>query len=285
MLSKQQEKELKVFAIEIRKQILKTIASAGKGHIGGSLSIADLLAVLYGGTMKIDPSNPKWEDRDWIVISKGHAGPAMYAALALKEYFPMETLSTLNQNGTILPSHTDRLKTPGVDVSTGSLGQGASLALGLALADQRDDKSSRYTYLIIGDGECQEGQIWESLLFASHNNVNNLITFVDNNKKQLDGFTKDVCSLGSLDKKFEAFGYNVLDVEDGNDVAMIHDAITKAKACTQKPSVILLNTIKGKGISYYEEMMSNHSAAVTAEDLENSIAELDLHLSKIKEEV
>lgn len=285
MLSKQQQKELKVFAAEIRKQILKTIASAGKGHIGGSLSIADLLAVLYGEVMNIDPKNPKWEDRDWIVISKGHAGPAMYAALALKDYFPMETLTTLNRNGTILPSHTDRLKTPGVDVSTGSLGQGASLALGLALADKNDDRCSRYTYLILGDGECQEGQIWESLMFASHNKISNLITFVDNNKKQLDGWTQDICSLESLDKKFEAFGYNVLDVEDGNDVDMIHDAITKAKACTQKPSVILLNTIKGKGVSYYENMMLNHSAAVTAQDLENGIAELDLYLSRINEEV
>lgn len=274
-----------MLAAQIRKQILKTIASAGKGHIGGSLSIADLLAVLYGKVMNIDPANPKWQDRDWIVISKGHAGPAMYAALALEGYFPLDTLFTLNQNGTILPSHTDRLKTPGVDVSTGSLGQGASLALGLAFADQKDGRSDRYTYLILGDGECQEGQIWESLLFASHHKITNLITFVDNNKKQLDGWTQDICNLDRLDKKFTAFGYNVLDVTDGSDVAAIDDAIAKAKTCTEKPSVILLYTIKGKGVSYYEEMILNHSAAVTAQDLESGLTELDLYLSRIDSEV
>ena len=275
MLTEQERASLEAFAKQIRSQVMISIASFGKGHVGGSLSIADVLAVLYGKEMNVDPKNPGWEDRDRIVLSKGHSGPALYAALALKGYFPLDMLTTLNQNGTSLPSHADRLKTPGVDMSTGSLGQGASTAVGLALADKNDGRDI-YTYLILGDGECQEGQVWESVLFAGQHKLNNLITFVDANKKQLDGYVKDICDMGSLADKFAAFGYNVMETEDGHDVGQIDNAIEKAKECRTKPSAIILNTVKGKGVSRYENMFSNHSAAVTKENLEEALGELIL---------
>lgn len=258
-----------------------SIASFGKGHVGGSLSIVDVLAVLYGKVMNIDPKNPDWEDRDRFVLSKGHSGPALYAALALKGYFPLDMLQTLNQNGTNLPSHADRLKTPGVDMSTGSLGQGASTAIGLALADRNDGKADTYTYLILGDGECQEGQVWESAMFAAQQKLSNLITFVDANKKQLDGYVKDICDLRSLAEKYTAFGYNTIETEDGHDVKQIYDAIQKAKECKTKPSVIVLNTVKGKGIAHYEQMFSNHSAGVTEENLKEALDELNFKKTEV----
>ena len=263
-----------LLAIQIRKNILRTIASKGTGHVGGSLSIADTLAVLYGCVMNVDPSDPKKEDRDVIVISKGHSGPAMYAALAAKGYFEENVLDTLNKNNTILPSHTDRLKTPGVDMTTGSLGQGASLAAGAALADRLNGKEN-YTYLILGDGELDEGQVWESALFVAHQRLTNLITFVDANGKQLDGTTDQVCSLGSIEKKFEAFGYHVISVENGNDTQQIYDAVMEAQAEKTLPSVIVLHTIKGAGVKKYAEMENCHSTTVSKEDLEIFYAELD----------
>ena len=268
------KKEMDLLAIQIRKNILRTIASKGTGHVGGSLSIADTLAVLYGCVMNVDPSDPKKEDRDVIVISKGHSGPAMYAALASKGYFEENVLDTLNKNNTILPSHTDRLKTPGVDMTTGSLGQGASLAAGAALADRLNGKEN-YTYLILGDGELDEGQVWESALFVAHQRLTNLITFVDANGKQLDGTTDQVCSLGSIEKKFEAFGYHVISVENGNDTQQIYDAVMEAQAEKTLPSVIVLHTIKGAGVKKYAEMENCHSTTVSKEDLEIFYAELD----------
>ena len=268
------KKEMDLLAIQIRKNILRTIASKGTGHVGGSLSIADTLAVLYGCVMNVDPSDPKKEDRDVIVISKGHSGPAMYAALAAKGYFEENVLDTLNKNNTILPSHTDRLKTPGVDMTTGSLGQGASLAAGAALADRLNGKEN-YTYLILGDGELDEGQVWESALFVAHQRLTNLITFVDANGKQLDGTTDQVCSLGSIEKKFKAFGYHVISVENGNDTQQIYDAVMEAQAEKTLPSVIVLHTIKGAGVKKYAEMENCHSTTVSKEDLEIFYAELD----------
>ena len=268
------KKEMDLLAIQIHKNILRTIASKGTGHVGGSLSIADTLAVLYGCVMNVDPSDPKKEDRDVIVISKGHSGPAMYAALAAKGYFEENVLDTLNKNNTILPSHTDRLKTPGVDMTTGSLGQGASLAAGAALADRLNGKEN-YTYLILGDGELDEGQVWESALFVAHQRLTNLITFVDANGKQLDGTTDQVCSLGSIEKKFEAFGYHVISVENGNDTQQIYDAVMEAQAEKTLPSVIVLHTIKGAGVKKYAEMENCHSTTVSKEDLEIFYAELD----------
>ena len=278
MPDKNQVNDWKKFAVDIRKNILRTISSKGQGHVGGSLSIADTLAVLYGGVMKIDPKNPKWEDRDYIVISKGHAGPAMYSALALKGYFPIEALDTLNQNDTMLPSHTDRLKTPGVDMTTGSLGQGISLAAGLAFADKLN-KKDRYTYAIIGDGEMDEGQVWECALFVAHQKLNNLITFVDANGKQLDGTTDEVCCLGDIEKKFDAFGFNAIGVKDGNDVEQIYEAIEKAKAEKSKPSVIVLHTVKGAGVKEFAEMANCHSTGVSKDSYEKACKELDATLN------
>lgn len=261
-------------AREIRKDIMLAISSKGSGHVGGSLSIADLMAVLYGGVLNIDPANPAKEDRDYVVLSKGHCGPAMYSALAEKGYFPKEALKTLNQNGTILPSHTDRLKTPGVDVTTGSLGQGASLASGVAFADMLNH-SDAYTYLILGDGELDEGQVWESLLFTAHRKLTHLITFVDINGKQLDGTTEEICNLGSLEEKFAAMNYRVLSVANGNDTQEIYEAIQTAKTEQEKPVVILLHTIKGAGIRKYEQMKNCHSVSVSQDDYQEAVAELD----------
>ena len=265
------------FSVQIRKNILRTIASKGKGHIGGSLSIADTLAVLYSGVMNIDPSNPQKKDRDYIVLSKGHCGPAMYAVLAAKGYFDEALLDTLNQSSTTLPSHTDRMRTPGVDMTTGSLGQGASLAAGAAFADKLNGEKN-YTYLILGDGELDEGQVWESILFAAHNHLSNLITFVDANGKQLDGTTDEVCCLGDIGKKFEAFGYNVIQVKNGNNVEQIYDAICQAKQENEVPTAIILHTIKGAGVEKYSSMKNCHSSSVDKNDLEMLYKELDKQL-------
>lgn len=268
------KREADLLAVKIRKNILRTIASKGTGHVGGSLSIADALAVLYGCVMNLDPKHPEKEDRDYIILSKGHSGPAMYAALAAKGYFDESILDTLNQNNTILPSHTDRMKTPGVDMTTGSLGQGASLAAGAAFADKLDKRDS-FTYLILGDGELDEGQVWESLLFAAHHRLSNLITFVDANGKQLDGTTEQVCSLGSIEKKFDAFGYHVISVENGNDTGQIYKAVMEAKAEKAVPSVIVLHTVKGAGVRKYADMDNCHSTTVSRMELDDFYRELD----------
>lgn len=268
------KQEADLLAVKIRKNILRTIASKGTGHVGGSLSIADALAVLYGSVMNLDPKHPEKEDRDYIVLSKGHSGPAMYAALAAKGYFDESILDTLNQNNTILPSHTDRMKTPGVDMTTGSLGQGASLAAGAAFADKLDKRDS-FTYLILGDGELDEGQVWESLLFAAHHRLSNLVTFVDANGKQLDGTTEQICSLGSIEKKFEAFGYHVISVENGNDTGQIYKAVMEAKAEKAVPSVIVLHTVKGAGVRKYADMDNCHSTTVSRTELVDFYRELD----------
>lgn len=264
----------KKLAVKIRKNILRSIASKGTGHVGGSLSIADMFAVLYSGVMNVDPRDPGKKDRDFIVLSKGHCGPALYAALAAKGYFEEELLETLNQNNTMLPSHTDRLKTPGVDMTTGSLGQGASLAAGAAFADKLDH-APNYTYLILGDGELDEGQVWESFLFVAHHRLSNLITIVDVNGKQLDGTTEQVCDLGDIGAKFRAFGYHVIEVENGNDTDCIYKAILEAQEEQSAPSVLLLHTIKGAGIRKYEEMANCHSIPVNKEELPDFFEELD----------
>ncbi len=275
------KKKIDLFAIDIRESVMRAIASKGSGHVGGSLSIADTLAVLYGELMDIDPQNPKKKDRDYIAISKGHAGPALYAALALKGFFPMEELLTLNKNGTILPSHTDRLKTPGVDLTTGSLGQGASLAAGAAFADKLDGQEN-YTYLIVGDGELNEGQIWEFALFTAHQNLCNLVTFVDANGKQLDGTTDEICGLGSIEQKFESFGFNVISVRNGNDTQQVYEAIISAKSEKGKPSVVVLHTIKGAGVRKYEQMKNCHSVPVSGDDLAETLRELEKKREQIR---
>ena len=274
MLSDAQIKEMKRFAGEIRMEVCKMIATVPAGHLGGSLSIAELLSVLYTNQMHYDPANPKLADRDWLVLSKGHCGPALYAALALKGFFPMEQLVTLNKPGTDLPSHADRNHTPGIDMTTGSLGQGASTAAGVAVG-MKIDGVDRKTYLILGDGELDEGQVWEMALFANSKHLDNLIAFVDFNKLQIDGRTDndDVCNLGDIAAKFAAFGWFAQRV-DGHDVAAIDNAIEQAKAHTGSPSVIVLDTIKGKGWSKAENQAGSHSRGFTAEELEEALAEI-----------
>ena len=279
MLSNEEVKNLKQFACKIRVEALRAIAGPGVGHIGGSLSIAEILAVLYGKVLKIDPANPKWEERDYFVMSKGHSGPGLYAALALKGYFPIEMLRTLNKPGTNLPSHCDRIRTPGIDMSTGSLGQGASSAAGIALGLKLLKKSNRL-YLLLGDGECDEGEVWEMALFANHYQLSNMIAFIDENKQQVDGFTKDVMQINDLESKFKSFGWFTQKV-DGHDVEAIFEAIEKAKQQKDKPSMIVLNTIKGKGVSIWESKITNHNSPITTEQLSIALEELKKQFSEI----
>ncbi|MCL2865759.1 MAG: transketolase [Lachnospiraceae bacterium] len=277
---KKNKTELKIFAEQIRKATLQGLSKIGAGHVGGSMSMAELMAVLYGGVMHVDPSNPKWEARDKLVVSKGHCGPAVYGALALTGFFPMEELYTVNQPKTRLPSHCDMNKTPGVDMTTGSLAQGMSTALGLAWGD-RYQKRENYVYLILGDGEIQEGQVWEAALFAYHQKLDHVIAFVDCNGKQLDGYTKDVCDLGAIDKKFDAFGWNT-QVCNGNDISEILDAIDRAKAVKGVPHLIILETEKGLGCTFTEGILYNHHVVFTQKQYEEAIAEIDKRIEKIK---
>lgn len=259
-------------AKEIRKLILHTIATLGVGHIGGSLSIADCLAVLYFDQMNIDPKNPKLWDRDRFVLSKGHGGPAVYATLALKGYFDMALLDTLNISNTDLPSHTDMNKTVGVDMTTGSLGQGFSAAVGMATAAQMDQAPFK-VFALIGDGESQEGQIWEAAMFAGSRKLDHLIAFTDYNKMQIDGKVGEINDIHPLDKKWEAFNWFV-QVIDGHDVIQIRDAIIKAKETKGKPSMIILNTVKGKGAQFCEGQVGSHNMPVTKEMAKDAIERL-----------
>lgn len=258
---------------EIRQLILKTIGTLGVGHIGGSLSIVELLVVLYEKHMNIDPKDPNMVRRDRLIVSKGHSGPAIYSILCSKGYFPEDWLLTLNKPGTNLPSHCDMNKTPGVDMTTGSLGQGFSCAMGAAKASKiKNDGATIYT--IIGDGESQEGQIWEAAMFAAQQNLDNVIAFTDYNKMQLDGPIKEICNIEPLTDKWHAFGWNVLVIKDGHDCAEIDAAINLAKF-SDKPTMIILNTIKGKGISFAEKSgAGNHSMQVTPEMMAQGLAEL-----------
>lgn len=270
-------KELRIFAEEIRVATLEEFRELGFGHVGGSMSVIETLAVLYGTVMNINPKNPNWEDRDRLVMSKGHAGPALYATLALKGYFPKEELLTLNKPGTNLPSHADKNRTVGVDMTTGSLGQGFSTALGLACGARAMKKSWR-TFLFAGDGECNEGQVWEGAMFASHQKLDNIICFVDWNKKQLDGTLDEVSGGGNLTQKFEAFGWYVQQI-DGHDIASIIDAIQNAMNTTGKPSCIVLDTTKGKGCTIAEPIENNHSITFTYDQMTDAIDEVEKTLA------
>lgn len=278
----EKNKALRVFAEEIRVETLKELAHLGFGHVGGSMSVVELLAVLYGKAMRIDPRNPQWPERDKLVMSKGHAGPALYAALALKGYFPKEELLTLNQTGTHLPSHCDRNKTPGVDMTTGSLGQGISTAIGLALGDRILGRNDSYTYLVLGDGECDEGQIWEGAAFAAHQMLDHLIAFVDWNKQQLDGACEDVLDLGDMVDKFTSFGWFTRRV-DGHDVDAILAAIEEGKAQGEKPVMIILDTVKGKGCALAEQTFPCHHMKFTAEQLAPSIQKAEAALQAARQ--
>ena len=273
--------ELKKFALKIRIAEIEEFKSLGFGHIGGSLSITDALAVLYGAVMKIDPKNPKMEDRDKLVCSKGHAGPAIYATLALKGFFPYEDIKTLNAPGTHFPSHCDRTKTPGVDMTTGSLGQGTSLAVGIALGDKLKGLDSR-TFLVVGDGESDEGQVWEAAMFTGAKKITNLTWLVDENKKQLDGYTKDILNTLDFVEKFKAFGFDAVRI-NGNDIEQLYDALTAPVG--DKPKAIILDTVKGAGVKEVEETMSNHSMNVPTETYDRWLAQLRGELEALGGEV
>lgn len=264
-------------AAEIRKLTITAMEAAGYGHIGGSMSICDVLAVLYEEILNIDSQNPNKENRDWVVLSKGHCGPALYATLAYKGYFDKSVLLTLNANGTNLPSHCDRLKTTGIDISTGSLGQGISIASGVAFGNLMKGLDS-YTYVIVGDGELQEGQNWEAIQFVAHQRLNQLIIIVDNNKRQLDGYVKDICRQFDIKAKFEAFGFNAIKA-DGHNVKAVYDAIIQAKT-SDIPSVIILDTEKGHGCNFSEIQGFNHYMVINKEMADFARAEIDKRLGE-----
>lgn len=268
---------VRTLAAKIRRDVVSMLLDEGQGHLGGSLSIADLMGVLYGKELRYDAKNPHWEDRDRVVLSKGHAGPAWYAALAESGFFDRDVLYTLNDGGTMLPSHPDRLKVPGVDMTTGSLGQGTSTAAGMAYA-LRLKGSSSYVHLIVGDGELNEGQCWEAFQFIAHNRLNNCIVYIDDNKKQLDGYTKDVMNPFDLVEKMRAFGFHAVRV-DGQDAEALDAAIQEAKAVQDSAVAIVLETVKGAGVPFFEQMMGNHSVKFNTpeviDEAKRAIAALD----------
>jgi len=266
-------KYLEDIALQIRKATIESIGKLGTGHIGGSLSICDLLALLYFEVMNIDPNKPLYEDRDRFVLSKGHGGPALYAALAIKGYFELAVLDTLNQSNTRLPSHCDRNLTIGVDMTTGSLGQGFSCAVGIAIGAKILQKNF-YTYVCIGDGESQEGQIWEAAMLATSKKLDKLIAFTDYNNMQIDGFIEEVNGLKPLDEKWKSFGWYV-QVVDGHDIESIHNAVLKAQKNTGCPSMIIMETIKGKGASFCENKLTSHNMVISEEMWRDALKELD----------
>ena len=270
--------KLELTAYKIRKNAIDAVYSAGSGHPGGSLSISDILSVLYFKEMNIDPENPDMPDRDRFVLSKGHCTPALYGALAERGYIPKEDLLTLRKTTSYLEGHPDKKKIPGVDMSSGSLGQGISAANGMALAAKIDKKDYR-VYTILGDGEIQEGQVWEAAMFAAHYKLDNLTAFIDYNSLQIDGPITEVMSPEPIADKFAAFGWNVMCI-DAHDVEAIADAVEKAKATSGKPTVIVAKSVKGKGVSFMENNVSWHGAAPNSEQYEIAAKELN---EKIKE--
>ncbi|MGI6084467.1 MAG: transketolase [Acetivibrionales bacterium] len=248
---------LKEKAQEARICTLTAINAYGCGHVGGAMSIIELLTVLYYEVMRIDPNNPAWEDRDRLVVSKGHAAPAVYSLLAMRGYFEKELLKTLNANGTSLPSHCDMQKVPGIDMTTGSLGQGISAAVGMAIAAKMDKKDINI-YAIVGDGECQEGEVWEAALLAPQRKLDNLTVFIDNNKLQVDGFVDNIVKVRPNSSKWEAFGWDVQVVKDGHNMADILNAINQSKTVKEKPHLIVLDTVKAKGVEGYEGKENCH---------------------------
>jgi transketolase len=271
-LPQEKIQELKSISRSIRRHIIEMTTEAGSGHPGGSLSGADILTALYFHVMKVDPQNPDWPDRDRFVLSKGHAAPVLYAALAEKGYFPKEELLKLRKLGSMLQGHPDMKGTPGVEMSTGSLGQGLSAANGMALAAKLDGKSYR-VFALLGDGECQEGQIWEAAMTAAHYKLDNLTAFVDHNGLQIDGPIEDVMSPESIQEKFKAFGWHVVDI-DGHDFEQIIDAVEEAKSTKGKPTAIVAKTVKGKGVPFMENEAGWHGKAPSKEQAEEALKAL-----------
>jgi transketolase len=272
VLSTIELEELEKTAKRLRREIIKMIYQAGSGHPGGALSVLDILVVLYYKIMKIDPGNCLAPDRDRLVLSKGHACPALYAVLADRGFFPTNYLSNLRQIDSPLQGHPDMRKTPGVEMSTGSLGQGLSAANGMALA-ARLDNSSRRVYVILGDGECQEGQIWEAAMSAAHYRLDNLIAFLDYNGLQIDGWLRDVKMVQPLAEKWRSFGWNVLET-NGHDYKALLEAVNKGKTTKGLPTMIIAHTVKGKGVSFMENQIDWHGRAPNKEEFEKAMLEL-----------
>jgi len=264
--------ELQEKAVVMRQLVLEMIYRAGSGHPGGSLSSADIVTALYFSVLNVDPTRPDWPERDRFILSKGHACPILYAALALKGFFPVEELWTLRKLGSRLQGHPDRLKTPGVEATTGSLGQGISIALGMALGAKLHGAKHR-VYALLGDGEIQEGQVWEAAMAAAHYCADNLIAIVDNNGLQIDGSNDEIMSLNPLPDKWSAFGWRVLTL-DGHNMSEILQAFEDAKMAKGQPTVLLARTVKGKGVSFMENQSEWHSGAPTKEQFEKAMEEL-----------
>ena len=271
---------LQKMAYNVRKGIITGTSCAKSGHPGGSLSIAEILTCLYFKEMNIDPANPKMENRDRFVLSKGHAAPALYSVLANRGFFPVEELETLRKTGSRLQGHPDMKNIPGVDMSSGSLGQGISTACGMALSAKHFGNDFR-VYTIVGDGESEEGQVWEAAMFAAAKNLDNLVCFIDYNGLQIDGSVEEVNNPAPFESKFEAFGWNVISI-NGNDVEEVINALDKARECKGKPTAIIAKTVKGKGVSFMENQVSWHGSAPNAEQTEQALAELDAYIAELE---
>ncbi|HEY4711506.1 MAG TPA: transketolase [Dehalococcoidia bacterium] len=265
--------ELKELAKKLRRHVITMTATAGSGHPGGSLSAADIITALYFKVLCHNPQNPQWSDRDRFILSKGHAAPILYAALAEAGYFPVAELATLRKLDSRLQGHTDRKFTPGVEMSAGSLGMGLSFAIGVALAARLDSKTYR-TYVLLSDGECEEGETWEAALSAAHFKLDNLTAIVDYNGMQLSGWTRDIMNLEPFTRKWQAFGWHTIDI-DGHDFDQILSACRRAKKIKGKPTVIIARTIKGKGVSFMENNVAFHGKAPTWEEAERALKELE----------
>lgn len=265
--------ELSIIANKVRKNALTAVYNAASGHPGGSLSIADVLTLLYFEVMNVDPKNPKMENRDRFVLSKGHTAPALYGVLAERGFIPVEDVATFRHIDSYLQGHPDMNKVPGVDMSTGSLGQGVSVAGGMALAAKLDNKDYR-VYSILGDGELEEGQVWEQAMFAAHYKLDNFTIFIDNNGLQIDGDITKVMNPTPIDEKFKAFGWNVI-MTDAHDFNKLLDAINEAKATKGKPTAVIMKSVKGKNVSFMENNPAWHGAAPKKDEYEQAIKELD----------
>ena len=279
-MDKTLKQSLQIFATKARMGVLEGVYNAKAGHPGGSLSICDVLSYLYNVEMHVDPKNPKDPGRDRLVLSKGHAAPALYATLALKGYFPVEDLKTLRKSDSYLQGHPNMDKVPGIDMSTGSLGQGISVAVGMALGGKLD-KADYRVYAILGDGEIEEGQVWEAAMHAGNKGLDNLVAIVDNNNLQIDGTMEEVNSPYPIPDKFRAFNWNTVEI-DGHDFDQIEDAFAKAKQCKGKPTAIIMKTIKGKGVSFMENAVGWHGSAPNTEQYEQAMEELKAALAKLE---
>ena len=275
--------ELRVIAAKARLGAIIGTYHAKSGHPGGSLSAADIFTYLYYNEMNVNPDNPQWEDRDRFVLSKGHCCPSLYAILAMKGFFDWSELESLRHVGSMLQGHPDMKRTPGIDMSSGSLGQGVSAACGMAFAAKLDNKDYR-VYTVLGDGECEEGQVWEAAMFAAHNKLDNLVVIVDQNGLQIDGPVEEVCGIEPLDRKFESFGFEIMKI-DGHSFEEIEAALNKAKTVKGKPFAILAKTVKGKGVSFMENQVGWHGKACNDEEFKVATAELKAQIERLEAEL